>query len=448
MHVLPQLRKLERQYERELVIIGIHSGKFTAERVTENIRQAVLRLDVKHPVVNDRYFRIWRSYNIDAWPTLVLIDPKGYEIGAYPGEITAEAFQPIIDQFIDEFDAKGEIDRTPLAFLVETMRETDQPLAFPAKVLATEDQRVFIADTRHNRILVVALQGDGTEGRVQEIIGRGKAGFDDGDFQAATFHRPQGLALQDNILYIADTENHAIRAIDLHTKQVKAAAGSGQESWQINTTGRGTQVGLNSPWDIVSVDGALYIAMAGLHQLWRLIPGTGDIHPYAGSRFEELTDGPLHRAGLAQPSGITADGQRLYFADSESSAIRQADLDPSGEVETIVGKGLFDFGDKDGIGGHARLQHPQGIVWYQGLLYVADTYNNKIKTVDPSSHMSTTLVGSPEPGFRDGDQPLFYEPGGISAANGKLFVADTNNHRVRVVDMNTRSVTTLKLKGI
>lgn len=446
MHVLPQLRKLEQKYEGELAIIGVHSGKFSAERITENIRQAALRLDVHHPVVNDRYFRIWRAYHVDAWPTLVFIDPKGHQVGLYAGEITFEELDPVVDQIVGEFDALGELDRTPFAFPVE--KEPPRVLAFPSKVLATPNNRLAIADTRHDRVLVVAIEGDSTEARVEEIIGRGEAGFEDGDFGSAALHRPQGLALVGYVLYIADTENHAIRAADLRAKRIETIAGTGQQARYFNVAGAGTRVALNSPWDLVALADTLYIAMAGSHQIWSLDLQTREARPFAGSGFEALTDGPPLGAALAQPSGITTDGNSLYFADSESSAIRRAKPPPADRVQTIVGKGLFDFGDRDGIGSQARLQHSQGITWHRGLLYVADTYNNKIKIIDPSSRQASTFLGSGEAGLRDGDQPLFYEPGGIAAGEGRLFIADTNNHSIRVADLKTRTVGTLSLKGI
>jgi hypothetical protein len=192
----------------------------------------------------------------------------------------------------------------------------------------------------------------------------------------------------------------------------------------------------------------LYIAMAGPHQLWRMNPKTGGVVPYAGTGREDRIDGPLDRAALAQPSGITTDGKKLYFADSEVSSIRSADLNPDGVVETIVGEGLFEFGDRDGKGSVVRLQHPLGVVYHDGAVYVADTYNNKIKVVSPKDKSSQTFLGSGEGGLRDGDRATFDEPGGLSVAHGKLYIADTNNHSIRVADLKSRRVETLQLKGL
>jgi hypothetical protein len=212
--------------------------------------------------------------------------------------------------------------------------------------------------------------------------------------------------------------------------------------------GVGRSVALNSPWDLVFHNGMLYVAMAGPHQLWQMNPKTGGITPYAGSGREALVDGPLADAALAQPSGLTTDGKKLYFADSEVSAIRMADLDPKGYVDTIVGEGLFDFGDKDGQGSEVRLQHPLGVAYHDGYVFVADTYNNKIKRIAPQKKTAETFAGTGKAGMQDGKAASFDEPGGLSIAFGKLFVADTNNHSIRTVDLQTRKVETLQIKGL
>jgi sugar lactone lactonase YvrE len=278
------------------------------------------------------------------------------------------------------------------------------------------------------------------------VIGRGTAGFTDGDFFSAEFNHPQGMALDGEVLYVADTENHAVRKVDLARQTVETLAGTGKQARAFNVAGRGKAAALNSPWDLVFHQGVLYVAMAGFHQLWALDPRTGEARPYVGSGREGRVDGLLRSAALAQPSGIATDGRKLYFADSEASAIRTADLNSQGHVETLVGLGLFEFGDRDGTGEKVRLQHPLGVACHDGVLYVADTYNNKIKRLDPTTGTCSTFLGQGSAGYRDGSDPLFHEPGGLSVAGGQLYIADTNNHALRVADLTTREVTTLTLK--
>jgi thiol-disulfide isomerase/thioredoxin/sugar lactone lactonase YvrE len=446
IHVIPDLKKLEKKYANELVVIGVHSAKFNGERDIDNIRQAVLRYEIEHPVVNDWQMEIWQQYGVRAWPTLMLIDPAGKVIGYVSGEGIYEPFDKLISKVIEKFDARGQIDRRPFKLKLERTRAPASMLAFPGKVLADEKSRqLFIADSNHNRVVVLSL--DGYE--VKEVIGTGEIGMADGSFESATFNHPQGMALDGRTLYVADTENHAIRAVDLDRRAVVTIAGTGKQASRIDQLGgQGKQTELNSPWDLVLHNGMLYIAMAGPHQLWKMNPKTGGVVPYAGSGRENIIDGPLDQAALAQPSGITTDGTKLYFADSEVSAIRSADLDPSGNVETIVGEGLFEFGDKDGKANEVRLQHPLGVVYHEGALYVADTYNNKIKRITAKDKSSQTFLGTGEEGISDGERATFDEPAGVSVAFGKLYIADTNNHAIRVADLKTKRVETLQIKGL
>lgn len=445
MHILPQLRKLEEKYGDVLIVIGVHSAKFPQEKETANVRKAVLRYEIEHPVVNDRDFVIWQSYAARAWPTLMFIDPQGRVIGRHEGEFDLPTMDEVLADMVRQFDEAGLLDRRPLRFKLEREKEWERPLSFPGKVLAdAAPGRLFIADSNHQRIVVATL-----DGQVTDVIGSGRKGLRDGGFGEAQFNDPQGMALQGDALYVADTKNHAVRRVDLARRAVETVAGTGQQAMMFHGGGPGRDTPLNSPWDLALHDGALYIAMAGFHQLWTLDLATGQARPYAGSGREMIVDGPLAFAQLAQPSGITTDGRKLYFTDSETSAIRAADLDGAGEVSTIVGQGLFTFGDVDGAGEQVRLQHPLGIAIHDGTLLIADTYNNKVKKVYPNTRGATTYLGSGRPGHKDGvgKEAQFYEPGGLSAAGGKLYIADTNNHAIRVADLQTAQVATLDIKG-
>jgi DNA-binding beta-propeller fold protein YncE len=249
-------------------------------------------------------------------------------------------------------------------------------------------------------------------------------------------------------LYVADTENHILRQLDLDARTVTTIAGTGAQARAVNVLGTGTGVALNSPWDLQVIGTQLFIAMAGPHQIWVMHLETGQLEPYAGSGREDIIDGPRLEAAMAQPSGITSDGMHLFVADSETSAIRSITFGDD-QVRTVVGEGLFEFGDRDGTGvSEVRLQHPLGIDADNGMLYVADTYNHKIKRIDPDTGTSVTYLGTGRPGQADGKTPEFYEPGGVSVAGGKLYIADTNNHAIRVADLSTRDVSTLRRRGL
>ncbi len=443
IHIIPDLKRLEEKYANQLVVIGVHSAKFENEKETENIRRIILRYEIEHPVYNDAEFKVWQSYGVRAWPTQILIDPAGYVVGSISGEGNYDPIDMAIGKAVADFRARGELNEEPLKLTLERAKVGSLPLAFPGKVLAdSKGDRLFIADSNHNRIVVTKL-----DGTLVETIGSGEHGFADGAFDKASFYRPQGMALDADNLYIADTENHLIRLVDLKARTVKTIAGTGKQSHDHFKQGPAREVGLNSPWDLQLVGRTLYIAMAGPHQIWKLDLEKEAVSTFAGSGREARLDGSLLEAGFAQPSGLATDGQSLFVADSESNIIRAIDLS-SGQVKTVVGGDLFKFGDVDGLGDDVRLQHPLGIFALDGKVLIADTYNHKIKELDPAARSVKTLFGTGKPGQTDGNSPSLYEPGGLSVADNRLYVADTNNHAVRVVNLKTKEISTLRIKGL
>ncbi|HEU4510137.1 MAG TPA: thioredoxin-like domain-containing protein [Pyrinomonadaceae bacterium] len=445
IHIIPDLKKLEAKYPNNLVVIGVHSAKFQNEKETENIRRIILRYEIEHPVYNDSEYAVWQSYGVRAWPTRVLIDPAGYVIAGVSGEGHYDEIDQVIAKTIEEFRKKGQLNEEPLKLTLEKAKVGDLPLAFPGKILANaERDRLFIADSNHNRIVVTNL-----DGTLVETIGTGDPGSGDGAFDEATFNGPQGMALAGDSLYVADTKNHLIRRVDLKTRTVETAAGTGV---QLKTrdyfkSGPGRTIALSSPWDLELAGRVLYIAMAGPHQIWQLDLDTNEVSTFAGSGREARLDGPLLKSGFAQPSGLATDGKTLYVADSESNIIRAIDI-AGGIVKTIAGGDLFEFGDVDGSGDDVRLQHPLGVVRHGDKILIADTYNHKIKQLDPQNEKVITLFGTGKPGQKDGSSASFYEPGGLTLANNKLYIADTNNHAIRVVDLQTKAATTLRIRGL
>jgi thiol-disulfide isomerase/thioredoxin len=439
IHTLPDLAKLEKKYENEVVVIGVHSAKFDNEKETQSIRKAILRYEITHPVVNDADMKIWNRYDIHSWPTLCLIDPEGNFVGKAGGEGNYDVLDKNITRLIKTYKEKKTLNEKPMKFALE--RDRQGPLFFPGKVVADgPGKRLFIADSTHHRIVITDL-----DGKKLDIAGVGEAGKADGSFEQASFNDPQGMALKGDTLYVADRKNHLLRALDLKARTVKTIAGIGKQGDDRMGSGPALSMGLNSPWDLYLVGNKLFIAMAGHHQIWVMDLAKNVMSRYAGSGAENIRDGSLTTACFAQPSGLTSDGKMLYVADSEVSAIRALPLDGLGNVQTIVGKGLFDFGDIDGVGREVRLQHALGVVFHEGKLYVADTYNSKLKVIDPAKRSCSAFVGGSNGWFTG---PTFNEPAGISMWDGKLYVADTNAHRIRVVDLKTKAVTTLPLSGV
>jgi thiol-disulfide isomerase/thioredoxin len=472
IHVLPTLKKIEQKYPNSVVVIGVHSAKFDGEQDSDNIREAVMRYEIEHPVINDAERKLWDKFYVSSWPSIRVIDPEGNLIAGHSGEIDFATLDEFVQKALAFYSEQGVVDETPLRFELEAFRADTTPLRFPGKVLADEaGNRLIITDSNHNRIVITSL-----DGKLLDIIGTGEIGSGNGAYSAATFDHPQGMALNGETLYVCDTESHKLRKVDLKNKTVTTIAGTGEQGggWPgieavqqggpppKRWVGKPQETKLNSPWALWVHGDDLFIAMAGPHQIWKMPLDESEIGPYAGNGREDIVDGPLLPAqpfeqgysAFAQPSGLASDGTWLYVADSEGSSIRAVPLDGKGKVKTIIGTAelpsarLFTFGDVDGEGKAVRLQHALGVVFVDGKLYVADTYNNKIKVVDVDKKSSTTIAGDGKTG--NGDEPAqFNEPAGLSYAAGKLYVADTNNHSIRTIDLqNDNRVATLVIEGL
>ena len=421
------MRKLDERFGDAVTVIGVHSGKFTAERETARIRDAANRLGNAHPIVNDRQFRTWRSYAVNAWPTIVVVGPDGHVLGMHAGEFQVEQLAPFLDEMIAESEASGALVRGPRHFDVDAPVQTPGTLRYPGKV-AIDGDRIAISDSGHDRVLIGTLDSTRRRARVHRVVG-GSSGFADGvDGRLAS---PQGLAFGGDTLYVADAANHAVRAINLADGALGTVAGTGR---QLRSRADAASGALSSPWDLVLHDRTLYVALAGVHRIVSLDLDSRSVDPFCGSGREEVIDGPHAAAALAQPMGLATDGRRIYFADAETSAVRWADLDRRGGVGTIVGTGLFDFGDRDGIGDEVRLQHPQAVAVHEdGRILVADSYNDSLKWIDPSSRSCRTFVRG------------LHEPGGLARSDGLVYVADTNAHRIVIVDEDTGDLEQLEV---
>lgn len=445
-HTIPILKELEKRYPNELVVIGIHAPKYDAEKDTKPLREAVQRMEMDHPVVNDGDNVIWSAYGVKAYPTIVLIDPEGGLVKMMLGERSYQQLDQQVKQLIDKFKKKGEIDEKPLVFKAEVATE-DTPLRFPEKLCVDSRRKLlFIADSGHNRIVVATLGG-----KLVSVIGTGKDGYVDGAYDKAEFHHPRGLALDGDSLYVADTQNQRLRKIDLKNKLVSTISGNGQLNEYISPPDFGVakKARLNSPWDLVFANGRLYVSMAGAHQLYVLYFSNDHIYAFAGSGEEGLVDKALLDSKLAQPSGITFGDGKIYFTDSESNSVRSADTNSkTGKVKTLIGKGLFDFGDVDGPLSKAFLKHPLGVVAAGKILYVADTLNHKIKSIDLDAKTISTIWGSGKPGNAVGDYPQFNEPNGIAIYGKNLYIADTNNNEIKVGDLSDGQIKKFEISAL
>jgi thiol-disulfide isomerase/thioredoxin/streptogramin lyase len=407
LHVLDELREVEEKYDGELVVVGVHSPKFVHEADPVALAAAVERYDVRHPVLDDPELVTWQAYAARAWPTLVLVDPEGYVVAHYAGEGHAHAIDALVGQLRDEHRARGTLQPGDSPYVAPTLPAGD--LRFPAKTVRLPGNGFLVADAGHHQVVELADDGEAVVAR----YGSGAKGRADGSAGAATFNEPNGLCLlPDEVaaqvgydVVVADTVNHALRGLTLATGEVRTVAGNGSQWMQ----GDGT-ASLSSPWDVAWWQDRVWVAMAGVHQLWTFDPRTGEVAVAAGTTNEGLLDGPLAEAWFAQTSGLAAAGDRLWLADSETSSLRSVQ---GGQVRTAVGTGLFDFGFQDGPAGAALLQHPLGVTALpDGSVAVADTYNGAVRRYDPATgEVSTLATGLAEPSGAvvDGDHLVVVE---------------------------------------
>ncbi len=427
MHMLAVIAALEAKREGQpLQVIGVHSAKFDSEKDPSQVLAAVERYGVDHPVVVDRNMAIWERYGVEAWPTLVVIRPNGQVAGVIPGEVSLPDLDAIVGKVLDEAREDGTLSKA--AVLPHKARAVQSGvLSFPGKVLAASDGRIFISDTGHHRVLIT-----NSAGRILRTIGSGESGEADGPFPAARMVEPQGLALDEahGRLYIADARGQVVRVADLRHGTLATLAGTGELGrTPIGPTPLPARtVALRTPWDLALRGDVLYLALAGSHQIGVIDLASGRLRRFAGTGREALIDGLPDESAFAQPSGLSLSGDLLYVADSEASAIRAASL-RDGSTHTLLGTGLFDWGDANGSLRPKMLQHPIAVTASLGGLWIADTYNHKIKRLVASvsgKDFDTLLTIADS---ADG-VPLGNPSGLALESDGALLIADTDRSRL------------------
>jgi len=421
LHVLDELRPLEERYADVLLVIGVHSPKFAHERDPAALAAAVERYGVTHPVLDDPELLTWQQYTARAWPTLAVVDPEGYLVASMAGEGHAEGLGRLVDELVTRHEAKGALRRA--GWRGEPAEPAASALRFPGKAIALPDGGLLVSDSAHHSIVELAPDAQ----TVRRRIGAGDRGRADGPAAIAQFSEPQGLCrLPDEVagtagydVVVADTVNHLLRGIRLADGTVRTIAGTGRP-WRSTVDYEphdADAADLSSPWDVAWYGDRVIVAMAGIHQLWWFDPVKRTAGMWAGTTVEGLRDGPLADAWLAQPSGLSASGSRLWIADSETSALRWIE---DGELHTAVGVGLFDFGHADGPAADAMLQHPLGVAALpDGAVLVADTYNGAVRRYDAvAGTVSTVATGLAEPSDL------------VALPDGEVLVVESAAHRV------------------
>ena len=454
-HVLPALAQVEDTFaDQPVVVVGVHSAKFPAEKERESVERAIARHHIRHPVILDPEHALWSQYAVKSWPSIVVLDTQGRVAWHHAGEVSPEELTSVVGRLVDEGREQGTL-ASRIDYRIKADREPTR-LSFPGKLAVWPtyagqatgkdpfgpDARLYIADSGNHRILE-ALWRLGPEGWPEaEVVrswGTGTAGYQDGE--VAQFNNPQGLCRRDDTLYIADTDNHRVRAIDLSTGLVRTIMGSGELGRGDGTINPAEPltIALRSPWDVSAADDVLFVAMAGAHQIWLHMEEPVRSGPFVGTGAEAHVDGDPAQAALAQPSGLQVHGQYLFWMDSETSSLRLLDM-AKRNVGTVFGRDLFDFGDEDGPPAKVLMQHPLGLTVAEATVYVADTYNHKIKAVDMANGAEVTTLA--------GGEGILCDPSDVDVSGPFLVVADTGNHRLRVMDREEGQVRTVVIQGL
>jgi hypothetical protein len=416
----------DRFANRPFSVVGVVTGKFDAERDAAIAQAALERAGVAFPLVMDADYALWSQYGAKGWPTLALIDAEGYVVAMEGGEPDARVLEFAIANLLKDGERRGVLAKGPPSWQPAPRSPTSGPLSHPAKVTALPAGRFAVSDTGHHRVLVFTEAG-----QLVHAIGSGRRGLVDGAFAEAAFDGPAGLAAQGDALYVADAGNHVVRKVELASGRVTTIAGTGELGrGQRELKGPGLATPLRSPLDVAVSGDWLFIAMAGSNQVWRAALSSGHIEPWLGTGEEDFTDGAASTSRLARPSGVAVSGASLVIADSGASAVRQAHL-AAGDVSTLAGQGLFLFGDADGAKADARLQFPLGVAAAGDAVYVADTYNGKVRRLK-GGQITTVSAG-------------LTRPQGLAVIGSRLLVADTDAHRLVWVDLSTGALEPLTL---
>lgn len=412
---LAELAQWQARNPGRLQVLVVQVPRFDSERVPQRSLKLLRRLGVASPVLLDADWAAWQRYGIEAWPTLLLVDADGRErerIVGLGGDMERALFA-----LVEGLPPPLEEDLTTS----ETAPEPRLTLRFPAGIAASAD-RLYIADSGHHRILECSHGG-----RILRQFGLGTADFMDGPGDQAAFHRPQGLALEREQLFVADTGNHALRRIQLRTGQVDTLCGNGRPGdpveGPVNPAARGP---LNHPLALAVAGNQVHIASAGDNRIWSCDLGRTELHLRAGSGRLEVRDGNAMMAAFAQPAGLAAVQQALYVCDALGSAVRSLQL-RNDLVQTLVGQGPWEFGDADGPRSSARLQHPLGIALSADapLLWIADSGNGMLRTLRLGGGELSTV-----------ELPRrLHGPTGLAIAGGAVWIAETDAHGILRYDI-------------
>jgi DNA-binding beta-propeller fold protein YncE len=416
MQRLLDLQALSARHPRHLRILGVHMPRFDHERDGRRVLKRIQRHGVRVPVAVDPDWASWQQLGLRAWPTVLLLDGEGKVIARVEGDGASAEIEGSLQAFVDAAPQEsGEDDPA-----VPVHRDQDSQLRFPIG-LAVNDQYLYVADSGRHRVLECTHAG-----RIVRQFGTGDEGFVDGGAGLGAFRRPHGLALLREMLYVADTGNHAIRRINLRSGDIDTLCGSGRRgAAKEGPVQDPRSVSLDTPRAVAVTADQLHIALAGENRIWSFELGRAHLTFRAGSGELAVRDGIGAMAAFAQPVALAGVMQKLYVCDSAGSAVRAMQLREN-SVQTLVGQGAWEFGHADGARAIAQMQEPQAIALDPDapLLWIADTGNDRLRSLRLGGGELTSYLLP---------QPL-HGPAGLAVGAGAVWIADTDAHAVLRVE--------------
>ncbi|MET0327597.1 MAG: thioredoxin-like domain-containing protein [Luteimonas sp.] len=423
MQRLSDLAHLRARHGERLHVVGVHVPRFDSERDPRRVAKRLNRQKFDFPMAHDADWALWQHYGIEAWPTVVLIDGAGNVRERIVGDGQVRELDATVTRLNGESTAQA-MSTGPIE--LRRMVEPALPLRFPVGI-AIGGNYLYVADSGHHRILECDFNG-----RVLRQFGSGGAGFIDGPMELAAFNRPHGIAVQRDLLYVADTGNHAVRRIQLRTGDVDTVCGAGRPGTPMEGPVQDPRmVALDQPRAVSLTGGSLYIATAGDNRLWKYDLGAPGLRMLAGNGALDMRDGPGISASFAEPVGIASVQQMVYVVDAVGSAVRTVNA-RTGQVSTLLGHDVWNFGRADGARVDARLQHPQAVALDPDspVLWIADSGNDALRCLRLGGGELTTF---------EIDHRL-HNPGGLAIADGVVWIADTDAHAVLRLDTKTGTV--------
>lgn len=412
---LPTIKKLEERFGNKLTVIGVYAAKFEGGKNEDEIRSAIIKYDINHPVINDSASKLSTEFDAKASPTFVLIKPNGRKYKKYEGIGGLEKMEEGVKKLVKKY--RFDVNRKPLPILPEKFSKIANVLSFPGKLEYSGNlnlnsrnvSAIFIANSGQNNVIASSLLGT-----ILVKIGSGREGFSDGDFFNAEFRNPQSILFDDQKLYISDTGNHAIRIADFRTNKVSTLIGSGKKGDIVKNEIAAKGFNLASPTDIEFFPDKKHIIIsnAGNNQILSYDLENQKIKALAGNGESKNKDGISPNNSLTQTADMVVVKDKIYFVDALSSSLRS--LDKSGNVKTLV--------DKD-------LQNPVGLTSDGDSLYIADSFNNRIAKYSISAQKISNFVGA-KAGDLVGKKTEFNSPEAILKINNYFYISDANNNRI------------------